>query len=295
MVIFILLQGVIALFAGVVERVDSCASIQGCGTGCGNVKVDGVEYGDVCGTGLKDPLTNETVIYGGTLLNSSPMGIMKMNQHYKTTYYFLGLMFFFATLGIIGCCHSGCYFCDSSHSGDKSVDGYTNSCVDQYTCYYCWYDCPCCWSRNSNLGCCCYRRNYYYRPVIGHHHYNGAGGGNCNCCDGCCNDCNCSGAQCDCKGGGSGSNSDGAAVLAVIALVIFVILVIIGFIYGLILLTLVMTKIVQAHYAVAQRRLVFVLFYLFFPGFCSLCLIFFLLLLGCVGVFQSNDKKLHRP
>ena len=67
MVIFILLQGVIALFAGVVERVDSCASIQGCGTGCGNVKVDGVEYGDVCGTGLKDPLTNETGIYGGTL------------------------------------------------------------------------------------------------------------------------------------------------------------------------------------------------------------------------------------
>ena len=28
-------------------------------------------------------------------------------------------MFFFATLGIIGCCHSGCYFCNSSHSGDK--------------------------------------------------------------------------------------------------------------------------------------------------------------------------------
>ena len=27
----------------------------------------------------------------------------------------------------------------------------------------------------------------------------------------------------------------------------------------------------------------------------SLSHYFFLLLLGCVGVFQSNDKKLHRP
>lgn len=37
-------------------------------------------------------------------------------------------------------------------------------------------------------------------------------------------------------------------------MIVFVILVLVGFIYGLILLTLVMTKMVQKHYALAQRR-----------------------------------------
>jgi len=252
--IFILLQGVITLFAFVVERADSCASLQGCGAECGDVE----PWGYVCGKG--DP--NGT-IHGGVLLNE--FGVWKMNQHYKTTYYFLGLLFFLATIGVVACLHSCCWFCDDGNKDNQSVDGYTNSCVDQYTCYYCWYDCPCCWSRHSSLGCCCYSNNYShrqrYQPVGSYIGGSGSGSsmqnqncccqqtssGNCNCGTGCgggsCNNC-------DCKGG----NGDGAAVLVVVAIVLFIILVVVGFIYGLILLTLIMTKIIQKHYAVAQRR-----------------------------------------
>lgn len=241
--IFILLQGVITLFAFAVERADSCASSQGCGTECGDVE----PYGYVCGKGVNG------TIYGGALLNE--FGILKMNAHYKTTYYFLGMLFFLATIGVVACLHSCCWFCDNGNSNNKSVNGYTQSCVDQYTCYYCWYDCPCCWSHHNSLGCCCYSNNYShrrYQPVGTHVYIGGGQSQNCNCCDGCncgrssvgsCNNCNC-----------GGGNGDGAGVLVVVAIVLFVILVVAGFIYGLILLTLIMTKIVQKHYAVAQRR-----------------------------------------
>ena len=258
--LFILLQGVIALFGYVVERADSCASLQGCGQGCGDVE----PWGYVCGTGHMDPSTNVTTMYGGFLLNE--FSIWHLNQHYKTTYYFLGLLFFLATVGCVGCMHSCLWFCASDSNQGKGVNDYTDSCVSNYTCYYCFYDCPCCWSRSNNIGCCCYSNNYHhrsrYRPIGGGHYIGGSGIGgsntqtDCDCCNGCncngcCNGCNCSGCKGgDCKGGGG----DGAAVLLVIAVVVFVILVMVGFIYGLILITLVMTKMVQKHYAVAQRR-----------------------------------------
>ena len=80
---------------------------------------------------------------------------------------------------------------------------------------------------------------------------------NYNSTNNCCSGVNCSGCNCDCKcndckGGGGGG--DGAAVLLVIVAVIVIIFALIGFIYGLILLNLAITKIVQKHYAVAQRR-----------------------------------------
>ena len=247
--IFVLLQMVIIGFAYVVERADSCASLQGCGQGCGDVK----PFGYVCGSGVTtyDPTTgrNETVIYGGELLND--FSFMHVNEHYKTTYYFIGLLFFFAALGCVGCMHSCCWFCEDGNK-EKGVDGYTQSCVDDYTCMYCFY---------ADRSCCCYgsryrHHSYHYQPV-GSTYYGGGGNNNCDCCNGCnccdgcnCNGCNCNG-DCKCDGGGGG---DGAAVLLVIAVIVFVILVLVGFIYGLILLTLVMTKMVQKHYALAQRR-----------------------------------------
>ena len=242
MVIFIFIQGIIALFAGVVERVDSCASIQGCGQECNDFTYDSVHYGYVCGAGVQlDNSSSYKTIFGGELLND--MSVLKMNQHYKTTYYFLGLMFFLATLGTVGCLHSCCWLCEGDNK-NKGVDGYTNSCVDQYTCYYCFY---------TDRSCCCYGSNYRharYQPIgVG---YYGGSSNSCDCCDGCA----CSGGSggnCDCKNSGGGSG-EGAAVLGVIALIVLVILIIIGFIYGLILITLIMTKMVQKHYALAQRR-----------------------------------------
>ena len=76
----------------------------------------------------------------------------------------------------------------------------------------------------------------------------------------CCRGCNCTpGGSCsrgdckcnDCKGGGGG---DALPVFVVILVIIVIIFAFIGFIYGLILLNLAITKIVQKHYAVAQRR-----------------------------------------
>ena len=330
MVIFIFIQGIIALFAGAVERFDSCESIQGCGQECNDFTYESIHYGYVCGAGVQlDNSSNYTcsagancnwndfigpdkwtaenkqdwgylsetsisleacqslcdarsscvgiehtsdyctywkantcssshsswqhqdgpttcfkkkgTIFGGELLNN--MSVLKMNQYYKTTYYFLGLMFFLATLGTVGCLHSCCWLCEGDNK-NKGVDGYTNSCVDQYTCYYCFY---------TDRSCCCYGSNYRharYQPIgVG---YYGGSSNSCDCCDGCA----CSGGSggnCDCKNSGGGSG-EGAAVLGVIALIVLVILIIIGFIYGLILITLIMTKMVQKHYALAQRR-----------------------------------------
>jgi hypothetical protein len=255
MVIFILLQGIICLYAFVVERVDSCQDRwHGCGTGCGDVVENGKHLGYVCGETVYDPVLDANVTYGGPLLNA--FGIMKLNAHYKSTYYFAGLLFFLASLGVFACCHSGCYFC---HGGEGGVDGYTNNCIDNYSCYYCFNDCPCCWSRYY----CCWAGDYQYQPVRSGFrpaYSSSSNGRECECCaQVCCNGCNCNGGsggggdcKCnDCKGGGGG---DGAPVLLVIAAVILVILILVGFLYGLILITLVITKIVQKHYAVAQRR-----------------------------------------
>ena len=172
--IFCILQAIIVAYACVVERIDSCDSAQGCGQGCSCDAVaeadlydhyrcpEGVQ--DVCGTGayLPPPL-NRTVIFGGPLLNH--FSILHVNRHYKTTYYFAGMLFFFATIGVLVCCHSCCYF---QGGGKGGVDGYTNDCVDNYTCYYCCNDCPCCWSRHNSLGCCCYGHNY--RPAATSQH-----------------------------------------------------------------------------------------------------------------------------
>ncbi len=218
--IFIILQSIIACFAFVVERADSCASEQGCGQGCGDVK----PWGYVCGTGVYDPVTKQNVTYGGVLLND--FSIMKLNQHYKTTYYFIGLLFFLATVGCVGFLHSCCWFCDGDHKG-QGVDDYTNSCVDDYTCMYCFY---------ADRSCCCYGSPYHhtrYRPIGGGRtvYY---GNTNCDCCQGCnCGDCDCGKCDSDCKcSGGGGGGGEGAAILAFIALVLFIILVLLGFIYG---------------------------------------------------------------
>jgi hypothetical protein len=267
--IFILLQAIIVAYACVVERIDSCGSLQGCGQGCScdavaefyKCPVD-VPSNYPCGKGAYfPPPINTSVIYGGPLLNA--FSIFGVNGHYKTTYYFAGLLFFLASIGVVACCHSGCYF---QNGGKGGVDGYTNDCVDNYTCYYCFNDCPCCWSHHSSFGCCCYGHNYRpvrYRPTLAR-----ASGPSMHLqndpCLTCCANCNCSGGsgncgssgggdcKCDnCSGGGGG---DGAAVLLVIVVIIVLIFALIGFIYGLILLTLAITKIVQKHYAVAQRR-----------------------------------------
>ena len=207
--IFCILQAIIVAYACVVERIDSCDSAQGCGQGCSCDAVaeadlydhyrcpEGVQ--DVCGTGayLPPPL-NRTVIFGGQLLNH--FSILHVNRHYKTTYYFAGMLFFFATIGVLVCCHSCCYF---QGGGKGGVDGYTNDCVDNYTCYYCCNDCPCCWSRHNSLGCCCYGHNYRparYQPALtraGHM----SGPNDSTCCQGSCNSSpNCGGGCNDCKG-----------------------------------------------------------------------------------------------
>ena len=274
--IFMVIQMIIVLYAFVVERIDSCNSVQGCGVGCSCDEIskwytcpDGVR--DMCGKSVYSNTTGTNISFGGPLLNH--FSIFNVNRHYKTTYYFAGLLFMLATVGVFVCCHSMCYFCNG---GEGGADGYTNHFIDNYTCYYCFNDCPCYWSTHNDYGCCCYSSNYRYRPSayspkLGSAHSStisltgGSTGSNyavgdnsssgVNCCRGC--DCQChggcggSGCKCDdCKGGGG----DGAPALLVILVIIVIMFAFIGFIYGLVLLNLAITKVVQKHYAVAQRR-----------------------------------------
>ena len=283
--IFFMLQIIIVLYAVVVEQVDSCSSMQGCGVGCSCDEISKwytcpADVKDMCGKTFYDKRYGVNVTFGGPLLNH--FSILNMNRHYKTTYYFAGLLFFLATLGVFVCCHSTCYFCNG---GDGGADGYTNHIVDNYTCYYCFNDCPCCWSSHNSLGCCCYSNDYYYRPARyrpalggarGSTTYNNSGDDCCkNCCDVCCDSGGGSGGSssggsssggsssggsssgggggdCNCNCGGGGG--DAAGVVLIIVVILVVIFAFIGFIYGLILLNLAITKIVQKHYAVAQRR-----------------------------------------
>jgi hypothetical protein len=257
--IFILLQAVIVAYACVVERIDSCSSPTGCGHGCSCNSVANFNY--TCPDDVRPNFPCGKGISGGPLINA--FSIFGVNGHYLTTYYFAGMLFFLATIGVVACCHSCCYF---QNGGKGGVDGYTNDCVDNYTCYYCFTDCPCCWSHHSSLGCCCYGRNYRpirYRPALTR-----ASGSSVHleqdACRGCCANCNCRGGggncggsgDCNCKSnnGCGNASGDGAGALLVIVVIVVLIFALIGFIYGLILLSLAITKIVQKHYAVAQRR-----------------------------------------
>lgn len=151
-----------------------------------------------------------------------------LQDHIKTTYYLMGLLTIFFIMGLMGCFTA----CLSFGSGGDS----NNSCED------------CC------TGCC---YGNYYGPYYGGGYYN-----NDPCCCWCCmdnrrsssnNDCDCNGCRADC-GNCGGGGGDGAPVLLIIGIVVVVIIIFAGILYGLIAGSMVLSRILQRHYHVLQRK-----------------------------------------
>ena len=81
------------------------------------------------------------------------------------------------------------------------------------------------------------------------------------CCHGCaeCAEC-CANAKCDCNfdgcgGAGGGDCNEAAAVLLAVAIVLLIFFAFVGFLYGLVLGSALLQRVVQRHYHVLQRRL----------------------------------------
>ena len=69
----------------------------------------------MCGKTAYNNASGYNITFGGPLLNQ--FSIFNVNRHYKTTYYFAGLLFFLATIGVFVCCHSMCYFYSGGEGG----------------------------------------------------------------------------------------------------------------------------------------------------------------------------------
>ena len=95
----------------------------------------------------------------------------------------------------------------------------------------------------------------------------------CACCKGCCDEAdachcgggNCSGVDCagcgpcdcdcgDCSGGGGDCGGDAAGVVLVVIAVLVVFFAVLGVLYGFILVSFLLQRIIQRHYHVLQRK-----------------------------------------
>ena len=219
--------------------------------------------------------------------------VEKVANHEKTTYYTCGFLLFFACLGIGGCCSgfasrekrgqpdydplADCdclYYClcynkaergwathqqhgatanyksptgsirrmrtsGGSGGGGGGGGSSSSSCPTDCRCDA-GDDCCCCCDSH---GICCNDPDCWNCWL-----YSGDGGG-CNCSGADCGNC-----DCDC-GGGGGDCGEAGAILLVLAVVLVVFFAFIGVLYGLILGSALLQRIVQRHYHVLQRRL----------------------------------------
>ena len=166
--------------------------------------------------------------------------VVCLGDHYKTTYYLIGLLSLFFMSGLVACFQGMMAMCCSGDNSGDAVDSCENTCV----------------------GCCC-PRSYYYGPGYygndccciccnsspHHHHHHHHGGGDCGDCG------NCGGCHCNCNGnGGGGDCGEAGGILFVIAIVAVLIIIFAGILYGLVIASLVISRIAQRHYHVFQRK-----------------------------------------
>jgi len=154
--------------------------------------------------------------------------------------WFWGFIWFFFTLGCIGCFVFICLKCcggEEDNSAQSSSDYYGRNDCYWICCgpsYYngMYYGPYSYWGYNDIL--CCYLCSGGLSP---HHSHSTVYGGN---------NCNCQG--CDCKGGNCGG--EGFLVMVAIVVIIFVVC---GLIFGTILTFLVVNKIVKRHLYILER------------------------------------------
>ena len=170
--VFLVLQFCIFLIAGFVRKAD-CGTWSACAPG------NSTNSRDCCADGY---LVN----------NIFPLTLMQ--EHTQSAYYLVGLVLFFAGIGLVGVCNKRVLpqeqQCCSDTGGCNCCSGYNN--------YWCWYSYQPAPVPDSCDCCCCSCNN---SGSTRHHHQ--SGGHNSSSTN--CNGCNC---------GGSGGGGGGGAQLA---------------------------------------------------------------------------------
>ena len=192
----------------------------------------------------------DVVASQGLIVNEiPPFNLMK--EHTRSAYYLVGLVLFFAIVGLVGCCNKRVPSCRCCND--------TGDCCDCGGGHYYWWYSPYNSTSNDCCSCCCdcccdccsHTRGGGHHTVTGGGggggHRGGGGGGG-----GGSGDCDCGGGNCNGGGGGS-DGGELMAVLAVVLIALIVIFALIGVMEGIFFISILMQRSMQRHVHMLQK------------------------------------------